>query len=465
LADCPAYFEALHAKRPIVASNVLTHPATHGLARSYLQPLGISSMLDVPVWVHGNVVGVLCHEHTGEPREWTQEEIDFTSALATMVSLSIEAAQRQSTDKALRESEQKFRALFEASSQGVMLHDEGKFLEVNPATLRIMGYTSPQELIGKHPSDTAPATQPNGASSAVLAQQHIAECMASGSARFDWVSRSAKGDLIPLEVILTRIPMGGRPIIQAVINDISERKQAEAELLRTLAREKELGQLKSNFVSMVSHEFRTPLGVILSSAEILESYFDQLEPEERREQLQSIQKNTRRMAGLMEEVLLLGMVEAGKMDFKPARLDLRGFCVRLIDELRSATDSKCPIRHAFRDVPEEANADERLLRHIFTNLLGNAVKYSAAGNAVEFEIERDGRDAICRISDRGVGIPEVDLDRLFNAFYRGRNVDGTPGTGLGLTIVKRCAELHGGRINVKSKVGEGTCMTVRLPIF
>jgi PAS domain S-box-containing protein len=346
-----------------------------------------------------------------------------------------------------------------------MLHDEGKFLEVNPATLRIMGYTSPQELIGKHLSDTAPATQPNGESSAVLAQQHIAECMASGSARFDWVSRTAKGDLIPLEVILTRIPMGGRPIIQAVINDISERKQAEAELLRTLAREKELGQLKSNFVSMVSHEFRTPLGVILSSAEILESYFDQLEPEERREQLQSIQKNTRRMAGLMEEVLLLGMVEAGKMDFKPARLDLQGFCVRLIDELRSATDSKCPIRHAFRDVPEEANADERLLRHIFTNLLGNAVKYSAAGNAVEFEIERDGRDAICRISDRGVGIPEVDLDRLFNAFYRGRNVDGTPGTGLGLTIVKRCAELHGGRINVKSKVGEGTCMTVRLPIF
>jgi len=226
-----------------------------------------------------------------------------------------------------------------------------------------------------------------------------------------------------------------------------------------------LGQLKSNFVSMVSHEFRTPLGVILSSAEILESYFDQLEPEERREQLQSIQKNTRRMAGLMEEVLLLGMVEAGKMDFKPAPLDLQGFCVRLIDELRSATDSKCPIRHAFRALPEEANADERLLRHIFTNLLGNAVKYSAAGSEVEFEIERDGHDAICRVRDRGVGIPEPDLERLFNAFYRGRNVGGTPGTGLGLTIVKRCVELHGGRINVESKAGEGTTMTVRLPMF
>ena len=465
LSDCPPYFEALRSKRPIVASNVLTHPATVGLAGSYLQPLGISSMLDVPVWVHGKVVGVLCHEHTGDSREWTQEEIDFASALATMVSLSIEAAQRERADKALRESEQKFRALFEASSQGVMLHDEEKFLEVNPATLRIMGYASARELIGKHPADTSPLTQPNGENSATLAQQHIAECMARGNARFDWVSRTAKGDLIQLEVILTRIPMGGRPIIQAVINDISERKKAEAELLKALAREKELGQLKSNFVSMVSHEFRTPLGVILSSAEILESYFDQLQPEERRDQLQSIQKNTRRMAGLMEEVLLLGMVEAGKMDFKPAPLDLRSFCARLIDELRSATDNKCPLRHTLRSVPETANADERLLRHIFTNLLSNAVKYSAAGSAVEFDIDRAGRDAICRVRDRGMGIPEQDLAQLFNAFYRGGNVGGTPGTGLGLTIVRRCVELHRGRIKVESTVGEGTTMTATLPMF
>src|SRR5260221_9566953 len=114
--------------------------------------------------------------------------------------------------------------------------------------------------------------------------------------------------------------------------DITERKQTEAEMLRTLAREKELGQLRSNFVSMVSHEFRTPLGIIQSSAEILEDYLDQLEPAERKEHLQSIQKNTRRMAELMEEALLIGSFDAAKMEFKAGRLDLGTFAGSAVDE-------------------------------------------------------------------------------------------------------------------------------------
>jgi PAS domain S-box-containing protein len=463
--DCPAYFEALSHKQPIIADDARTHPATRELTASYLEPLDIRSMLDAPVWVHGKVVGVLCHEHTGTPREWTLEEIDFMSSLATMISLSIEAAQRARSESALRESEQKFRALFEASTQGVMLHDEEKFLEVNPATLRIMGYERADQLIGKHPIDTSPPTQPNGESSAVLARKYIAECMAKGSVRFDWNCRTAKDGEVPLEVILTRVEMGGRQLIQAVLNDISERKKAEEELLRSLAREKQLGQLKSDFVSTVSHEFRTPLGVIMSSAEILDSYFDQLAEPERRDHLRSIQKNTRRMAGLMEEVLVLSKVEAGKMEFKPGPIDLPAFCRRLSDEVLSATDHKCPIVFKPASVPPEANSDDRLLRHIFTNLLTNAVKYSPAGSAVDFEIDRDFRDAVCRIRDRGIGIPEADRERLFNAFHRGLNVGNTPGTGLGLTIVKRCVELHRGTIKVESAVGEGTTMTVRLPVF
>jgi signal transduction histidine kinase len=216
---------------------------------------------------------------------------------------------------------------------------------------------------------------------------------------------------------------------------------------------------------MVSHEFRTPLGVIMSSAEILETYLDQLDPNDRREQLQSIQKNTRRMAGLMEEVLLLGMVEAGKMDYKPGTADLQAFCRHLIDELLSATDRKCPVLFRAENLPGEAQADKRLLRHIFSNLLSNAVKYSPEGSPVEFTIQRDGNDALCRIKDHGLGIPEQDLGWLFKAFHRGRNVGHVAGTGLGLTIVKRCVELHRGRINVQSAVGEGTTVTVRLPVF
>jgi len=113
----------------------------------------------------------------------------------------------------------------------------------------------------------------------------------------------------------------------------------------------------------------------------------------------------------------------------------------------------------------DAFADKRLLRHIFSNLLSNAVKYSPPGSPVEFEIERRGNEAICRIRDHGVGIPEQDLSWLFNAFHRGRNVAHLPGTGLGLTIVKRCVELHHGKIRVESSVGKGTTVTVILPVF
>jgi PAS domain S-box-containing protein len=459
-----AYFDALAVKRPIVAGRAVAHPATCDLADNYLLPLNIASMLDVPVWLHGQVMGVLCHEHVGIPREWTPEEVDFASSLATMISLAYEAAQRARSEQALRESEQKFRALFEASSQGVMLHDEHQFLEVNPATLRILGYNSPEELVGKHPAATSAPTQPNGEPADLVARRYIQECITQGSARFEWLARNAKGGDVPIEVILTRIAMGGRQMIQAVINDITERKNAEAELLRALAREKELGQLKSNFVSMVSHEFRTPLGDIMSSAEILKDYLERLEPEERQHHLLSIVKNTKRMAELMEEVLLLGRFEAGKMFFQPAALDLHSFARRLVDEMLSATDRRCAIELSV-DAPGEAMADERLLRHVFTNLLVNAVKYSDPGRIVRLSIRAEGRDAICSVQDEGIGIPEGDLEWLFNAFHRGRNVGHRPGTGLGLVIVKRCVELHGGRIKIESKLGVGTTVTVRLPLF
>ncbi len=586
----PAYFTALALKRPIAAGDVFTHPATAGLIESYLQPLGITSLLDVPVWVRGEVVGVICHEHIGPAREWSPEEIDFASSLAAMISLALEEStrarseqllreseekfkalfalsplgmarvswdgrflqvndsfariigrqpaevlalsywdvtpreyegqelailttlqqtgrfgpfekeylhrdghrvpivingmlirtpggadeiwgiveditQRKQAEEALRESEEKFRALFEASSQGVMLHDEHQYLEVNPAIVKLLGYDSANELIGLHPSKTSPPVQPNGEDTAALAQKYIQECLRKGHVRFEWVARRKDGEEIPVEVFLTRIQWGGKQIIQAAVNNIAQRKQAEAELLKSLAREKELGQLKSNFVSMVSHEFRTPLGVIMSSAEILENYLDQLEPADRREQLQSIQKNTRRMADLMEEVLVLGMVEAGKLEFQPAALDFAAFCRRLVEEIQSVTNHKCPVQVSPpADLPG-ASADQRLLQHIFLNLLTNAVKYSPPGSPVHLVIERDGDSAVCRIRDQGMGIPEADLPRLFSAFHRGGNAGQVPGTGLGLTIVKRCVELHRGRITVESTVGRGTTVTVRLPLF
>ncbi|MBL9137413.1 MAG: PAS domain S-box protein [Verrucomicrobiales bacterium] len=420
-----------------------------------------SIWLGVPLKVEERILGAMAVQDYHNPRAYGEEEKQVLTYVATQIAVAI---QRKQSEQALRDSEQKFRALFEATSQGVMLHDTDQFIEVNPAAIRIMGYSSADDIVGRHPKDTSPPTQPDGRNSADAARAYIAECMERGTARFDWVSRTAAGQDIPLEVILTRITTGGRQIIQAVINDISERKRAEAEILRALERERELGVLKSNFVSMVSHEFRTPLSIIMSSAGILSNYFDRLPPRERKEHLDSIQRGIRRMADMMEEVLLLARLDADRLQYHPTPLDLRAFLGIIVDDVLSATDRRCPVEVVFGDVPDRILGDENLLRHVFTNLLTNAIKYSEPGSPVHFDVGSEAGNAVCRIRDHGIGIPNDDLAWLFQAFHRGGNVGRRQGTGLGLVIVKRCLDIHGGTIHLDTELGAGTTVTVRFPV-
>ena len=248
---------------------------------------------------------------------------------------------------------------------------------------------------------------------------------------------------------------------------VANRNLAEAreEALRLLARERELNELKSEFVSLVSHEFRTPLEIIMSSVDNLDRYHERISPDRRQQLLQTINKSVRRMSGMMEEVLVLGRLEADRMTFKPAAFEFPSFCRRICDEIEAATGKRCPIRLEMNGTPTNADGDESLLRHIFTNLLSNAVKYSPTEQSVEFVVHRENDNAVCRIADRGCGIPEADQKRLFQAFHRGSNVRQIPGTGLGLMIVQRCVALHGGEINFESTEGKGSTFTVRLPLF
>jgi signal transduction histidine kinase len=242
--------------------------------------------------------------------------------------------------------------------------------------------------------------------------------------------------------------------------------RAREEALRLLARERELSELKSEFVSLVSHEFRTPLEIILSSVDNLQRYHDRLPAEKRDTLLKTVHKAVRRMAGMMEEVLVLGRLETDRLTFKPAALDLVPFCRRIADEIESATSQRCPIRLQTSDGSvESAHGDESLLRHIFTNLLSNAVKYSSPGQPVDFTLQRAGAILVGQIVDRGCGIPDADQRRLFQAFHRGANVRQISGTGLGLLIVQRCVSLHGGEIQFESLEGQGATFTVRLPLF
>jgi PAS domain S-box-containing protein len=366
---------------------------------------------------------------------------------------------------ALADSEAHTRLIIDTALDAVITIDAtGLICGWNPQAETIFGW-SREEALGRNLAEMILPVHHREAH-----RQGLEDFLASGDGpvlnrRVELTALHRSQREFPAELAVTALRVADSYIFSAFIRDITERKRAEEELLKALEREKELGKLKSNFVSMVSHEFRTPLGIIMSSAEILERYLARLTPEQRSEHLQAIHHSVQRMSGMMEEVLVLGRVEAGKMECKPAALDLAGFCRRLTDELHSVTNRQCPIEFETGPLPGEAHADENLLRHIFTNLLTNGVKYSNPGEPVRFTLRYKEQQAVFTVQDQGVGVPEADQPWIFKAFHRGQNVSNIPGTGLGLTIVKRCVELHGGKIRCESVEGAGTKFIVTLPLF
>jgi len=246
--------------------------------------------------------------------------------------------------------------------------------------------------------------------------------------------------------------------------DITKRKGIETEIRKALEKEKELGELKSRFVSMTSHEFRTPLTTILSSSELLEHYRHKWADEKQLTHLHRIQNAVVHMTQMLNDVLIIGKAEVGKLDFNPVPLDLAEFCHYLVEEmqLNAQTLHAIAFNSPHQSIP--SCMDEKLLRHIFFNLLSNAIKYSATNSTIQFHLDCQDNQAVLKIQDQGIGIPDADLPRLFESFHRATNVGNIPGTGLGLSIVKKCLDIHQGEITVESELGVGTTFIVKLPI-
>lgn len=246
--------------------------------------------------------------------------------------------------------------------------------------------------------------------------------------------------------------------------DITGRKKSEQEMREALEQQRALNALRSRFVAMTSHEFRTPLAAILSAEELLRHYGDRLPPEERRETLDSIAAGVQRMSRMLDRVLLLGRADAQMLDFQPAPIDLADLCRRLVEEARlQHPQGTCRVECSVAEEAREGRYDEKLLRHIFVNLLSNAIKYSPAGGGVAFEVAREEGETVFRVRDQGIGIPGEEIAHLFESFHRASNVGDIQGTGLGLAIVKNAVERHGGTVAVESVLGEGSTFTVRLP--
>ncbi|PLZ09081.1 hybrid sensor histidine kinase/response regulator [Fischerella thermalis] len=233
-----------------------------------------------------------------------------------------------------------------------------------------------------------------------------------------------------------------------------------------LVKAQELNQFKSEFVSMLSHDIRSPLNTILLAAGLLQNSGDKLSTEKKLNHYKLICSAIKNMTQLLDEASLLGKADSGRLEREFTLLNLQDFCHQLVEDAQLiAVDKRITVVFTTTGQPTEILSDENLLRHILGNLLSNAIKYSRPDSIVYFELRFKNQTVIFNIKDEGIGIPLEDQKQLFQPFYRANNVGSIPGTGLGLAIVKKCLEAHGGEITVNSEVGVGTTFTVTLPLI
>lgn len=233
-----------------------------------------------------------------------------------------------------------------------------------------------------------------------------------------------------------------------------------------LEKAQELYQFKTEFVSMLSHDIRNPLNTILLAAGLLQNNDEKLTKEKKLNHLKMIRSAIKNMAQLLDEVSFIGKADSGKLQCQLYPLDLEGFCHQILEDTHlTALEKHITIEFIHQGDFSSTLWDENLLRHILGNLLTNAIKYSHSGNKVKFELTRQENTATFKIQDWGIGISEQDQTQLFIPFHRGENVRSIAGTGMGLAIVKKCVEAHGGEITFESQIDVGTTFTVILPVI
>ena len=267
-------------------------------------------------------------------------------------------------------------------------------------------------------------------------------------------------------VVLVLWNLSERRKAEYLAQEVTASREAEAKTQKLLAAEQELNELKSRLIATISHEYRTPLAIVQSSSEMLQRYGDRFSEQKKETYFNRIQSAVHRMTQLVSDVLTFSKAEAGEFSFNPVSLDVAMFCRDVVEEQQLIAGDRYRLNFIDRVFPISlsANLDEKILRHILTNLLTNAIKYSPNDSTINLFLLCENEQIIFQVQDQGIGIPSPDLQQLFEPFFRASNTGTIPGTGMGLSILKKCVDLHKGKITVSSEVGVGTTFTVKLPL-
>lgn len=389
-----------------------------------------------------------------------------------------------------------FEAIFKYANEGIIISDDqSRIVKINPSGLKTFGYADEKEIIGEKIETLIPKRYQDKHIGHREKYMHNPHARSMGL-QYDLSALRKNGEEFPVEVSLSPFKNSIGSFVICFIIDITARKKAEeneqnyrkelekeveertlilkeaiqklektkSELDNSLKREQELNSMKTKFISIASHEFRTPLSTILSSLSLMEKYNELNELEKRNKHNDRIKKSIKNLTEILNDILSVNKIEEGKVVVNPETFNIRSFINELILDLQGLLKTGQTIYLSAIEIENEfIFQDPKLLRHIIVNLLTNAIKFSSENSPIEISLKMDNSNIYLSVKDNGIGIPENDHNKLFTRFFRSSNVDHIQGTGLGLSIVLQYVNYLKGNIKFSSEVGKGSVFNVNLP--
>lgn len=442
------------------------------------------------------IIGMIAVQTYDKNEYYTETDKNILTFVAAQLAIAME---RMKTQAALSDSESKYRLLVEHAFDAIYLMRETHYEYVNNMFCQLTGY-SYNELTS--PDFDYETLLPEETREFMKERYKLRIEGKPITPKYEVKIQNRNGQLIDVEVCTVSIAQPGEVAVLGFMRDITDRKIAERairdlnkqledrvaertaqlenvlrdlkleiavrrsaeekliqsknEITKAFEREKQLNDLKTRFISMISHEYRTPLTIIMTSTYLIEKFFTMQDEEKFNNKIFMIRSAINTMTELLENVLTVGRLDSGEMVLDFTTINLIEFCRHLIRELSEADPNQHQIKLVSKSVSVILKTDMKLLRMIISNLLTNAIKFSAPKTTVTIEIIDDYSDLTIKVSDEGYGMLQDDIEHLYEPFYRGKNIGVVPGTGLGLAIVKRCIERLNGRIKVNTNIDSGT---------